>query len=97
MPWCWSIPGGEEPFRLGIGEALVYPSTLLHRVDPVRSGERLVAVGWLQSRVREADRRELLFALDTARRRLFQQEGKSDVFDLLSRCYANLLRLWGED
>lgn len=89
-------PGGEEPFRLGIGEALVYPSTLLHRVDPVHSGERLVAVGWFQSHVREADRRELLFELDTARRDLYSREGKSEVFDLLSRCYANLLRLWGE-
>jgi len=89
-------PWGDETVRLAAGEALVYPSTLLHRVEPVLAGERLVAVGWFQSRVREADRRELLFELDTARRRLFQQEGKSEVFDLLSRCYANLLRLWGE-
>ena len=89
-------PWGDESIRLAAGEAIVYPSTLLHRVEPVVSGERLVAVGWFQSRVREADRRELLFELDTARRHLFQQEGKSEVFDLLSRCYANLLRLWGE-
>jgi PKHD-type hydroxylase len=89
-------PGGEEEVRLAAGEAFVYPSTLLHRVDPVRSGERLVAVGWLQSRIRRADCRELLFELDTARRSLFQQQGKSDVFDLLSRSYTNLLRMWGE-
>jgi PKHD-type hydroxylase len=89
-------PGGEQEVRLAAGEAFVYPSTLLHRVDPVRSGERLVAVGWLQSRIRRADCRELLFELDTARRSLFQQQGKSDVFDLLSRSYTNLLRMWGE-
>jgi PKHD-type hydroxylase len=75
---------------------VVYPSTLLHRVEPVRSGERLVAVGWIESRIRSNEQRELLFELDTARRALFRQEGKSEIFDLLSRSYANLLRMWGE-
>ena len=89
-------PTAEEDVRLPAGQALVYPSTLLHRVEPVRRGERLVVVGWLQSRVRAAAQRELLFELDTARRTLFQQQGKSEVFDLLCRCYANLLRQWGE-
>jgi len=87
---------GEEEVRAPAGHAFVYPSTLLHRVDPVRSGERLVAVGWIESRVRSAERRELLFELDTARRSLFGLEGKGEVFDLVSRSYTNLLRMWGE-
>jgi PKHD-type hydroxylase len=87
---------GEEEVRPPAGHAFVYPSTLLHRVDPVRSGERLVAVGWIESRVRSAERRELLFELDTARRSLFGLEGKGEVFDLVSRSYTNLLRMWGE-
>ena len=89
-------PDGEEEVRLPAGSAIVYPSTLLHRVEPVSGGERLAAVGWIQSRVRDADQRELLFDLDTARRSLFHQEGKSEVFDLISRSYSNLLRRWGE-
>lgn len=89
-------PSGEEEVRLAAGSAFVYPSTLLHRVEPVGRGERLAAVGWVQSRVRDAERRELLFDLDTARRALFQQEGKSEPFDLISRSYSNLLRQWGE-
>jgi PKHD-type hydroxylase len=89
-------PAGEEEVRLAAGSAIVYPSTLLHRVAPVTGGERLVAVGWIQSRVRDAERRELLFDLDTARRSLFQREGKSETFDLISRSYSNLLRRWGE-
>ncbi len=89
-------PDREEAIRLPAGHAFVYPSTLLHRVDPVRSGSRLVAVGWVQSRIRGSEQRELLFELDTARRSLFAREGKSEVFDLLSRSYTNLLRLWGE-
>lgn len=89
-------PAGEEEIRLPAGHAIFYPSTLLHRVEPVRQGERLAAVGWVQSRIRSGERRELLFELDTARRALFRQEGKSEVFDLLCRCYSNLLREWGE-
>jgi len=89
-------PSGEEAVRLAAGSAIVYPSTLLHRVEPVQRGERLVAVGWVQSRVREAELRELLFDLDTARRCLFEREGKSEPFDLISRSYSNLLRRWGE-
>ncbi|MEB3202397.1 MAG: Fe2+-dependent dioxygenase [Synechococcus sp.] len=87
-------PSGEEAFRLPAGHALVYPSTLLHRVEPVIAGERLVAVGWIESRIRHADQRELLFELDTASRALFERSGKDEVFDLISRCYTNLLRRW---
>jgi PKHD-type hydroxylase len=84
----------EECFRLPPGHAIVYPSTQLHRVEPVRAGERLVAVGWMESRIRQAEQRELLFELDTARRALFARSGKDDVFDLISRSYSNLLRRW---
>jgi PKHD-type hydroxylase len=72
----------------------VYPSTLLHCVKPVRSGQRLVAVGWIESRIRQADQRELLFELDTARRALFQRSGKDEIFDLVTKSYTNLLRRW---
>jgi PKHD-type hydroxylase len=87
-------PNGEESFRLPAGHALIYPSTLLHRVEPVAAGERLVAVGWIESRIRHADQRELLFELDTARRALFERHGKDAIFDLISRSYSNLLRRW---
>ena len=87
-------PRWEEAFRLPAGHALVYPSTLLHRVDPVTAGERLVAVGWIESRIRHVDQRELLFELDTASRALFERSGKDEVFDLISRSYSNLLRRW---
>jgi PKHD-type hydroxylase len=89
-------PEGEQSFKLEAGDAVVYPSTSLHRVDPVKRGTRFVAVGWAQSLVRRADQRELLFDLDTARRSLFTREGKCAEFDLLSKCVSNLLRDWAE-
>ncbi len=86
----------ETPYKLAAGSALVYPSTSLHRVDPVVSGERLVAVGWVQSLIRSAEKREILFDLVTTQRSLFAKDGKKDEFDLISKSIANLLRMWAE-
>ena len=86
----------ERDYKLAAGSALLYPSTALHRVEPVTKGVRLVAVGWVQSYIREAHKRELLFDLETVKRRQFAQTGKSPEFDLLTKSIANLLRLWAE-
>ena len=85
---------GEEEVKLPAGHLFLYPSTSLHRVAPVRAGERLAAVGWAQSWVREAGQREILFDLDTARRALFAASGKTPEGDLLAKSAANLLRMW---
>jgi PKHD-type hydroxylase len=88
--------GGEQSYKLPAGCMVVYPASTLHRVAPVTRGERLVAVTWVQSLVRDPAQRELLFELDTARRSLFEQHGKTREFDLLSKSVANLLRMWAE-
>jgi len=88
--------GGEDDVKLPAGSMAVYPSTTLHRVAPVTQGERLVAVGWAQSYVRDAGRREILFDLENAKRRLFDAQGKTPEFDLVAKCAANLLRMWAE-
>jgi PKHD-type hydroxylase len=88
---------GEETFKLDAGALVAYSATSLHRVAEVTRGARLAAVGWARSFVRDPARRELLFDLDTARRQLFGRAGKSAEFDLLSKSFANLLRMWAED
>lgn len=88
---------GEQPFKLDAGSMILYPTTALHRVEPVRSGMRVAAFGWVRSFIRSAERREILFDLETARRELFERDGKTGVFDLLSKSNANLLRMWAED
>ena len=75
---------------------MAYPAGTLHRVGPVTRGERLVAVTWAQSLVRDPASREILFDLDAARRDVFAREGKSRAFDLVSKSHANLLRRWAE-
>ena len=88
---------GDEAIKLEAGAMIVYPATSLHRVSEITRGERLAAVGWARSIIRDEAKRELLFDLDTARRRLFAREGKSEDYDLLSKSSANLLRMWAED
>ena len=88
-------PNGEEAIKLPAGHAIFYPSSSLHRVEPVRRGVRYAAVGWLQSVVRSHEQRELLFELQTACQALAQRLGRCDELDLLYRCHSNLLRQWG--
>ncbi len=88
---------GEDAVKLAAGSMIVYPSTTLHRVEPVTRGERLVMVGWVRSYIRDAGRRELLFDLETAQRVLFDRHGKTAEHDLVSKSLANLLRMWVED
>ncbi len=89
-------PFGEQQYRLPAGTAVIYPATYLHRVEPVTRGSRLAAVGWVQSLVRRDSHRELLFDLHRARQSIFAKQGKSADFDLLARCFGNLMREWSE-
>ena len=86
----------ERIYKLEAGSAIVYPSSTLHWVQPVTEGVRVAAVGWVQSLVRDFNKREILFDLDTARRSIFAKQGKTIEFDLISKSYANLLRKWAE-
>ena len=90
-------PAGDDAVKLSAGSLVAYPATTLHHVAPVTRGVRLAAVGWARSFIREPAQRELLFDLDTARRRMFAREGKTDDGDLLSKSLANLLRMWMDD
>lgn len=87
---------GEEAFKLEAGSMIVYPTTTLHRVEPIRKGVRLAAVSWVQSIIRDSHQREILFDLETARTSLFKKSGKTPEIELLSKTLSNLLRLWAE-
>ncbi len=88
---------GEQDVKLAAGDAVVYPTTFLHRVAPVTKGERHAAVTWVRSLVRDAAKREMLFDLETARLALFERLGKTPELDLLAKTQSNLLRRWAED
>ena len=86
----------ENKFKLNSGEIIIYPSTYLHSVQEVISGERLAFVGWIQSYVKRIEEREYLFDLDAGARSLLAKHGRSDELDLIFKSYSNLLRVLGE-
>jgi PKHD-type hydroxylase len=45
------------------GRAIIYPSTHYHRVAPVTSGTRVVAITFIESAIRDAAQREILVEL----------------------------------
>jgi PKHD-type hydroxylase len=87
---------GEQRVKLGAGDAVIYPSSSLHRVDPVTRGERLVAVAWAESMVREGDRRRLLFDLYQVEEELRNADPDAGVTRRTGRVRANLMRMWAE-
>ena len=86
----------EEKFKLNAGEIILYPSSYLHAVSEVNSGNRLVCVGWIESYVKSTENREYLFDLDAGARSLLAKHGRSDELDLIFKSYSNLLRVMGD-
>ena len=82
-------------FKLQPGEAIVYPSDTLHQVVPVSKGERLVAISFIQSRIQDPFRRNLLFELNEVAA-LEGLKMAPENFSRLQLVQANLLRYWAE-
>jgi PKHD-type hydroxylase len=87
----------ERGVRLAAGDLVLYPTSALHRVEPVTRGERMAIVGWVTSWVRDPARREILFDLDAAAKAIFDEQGKSPAFDRVFKAKANLSRMWYDD
>jgi PKHD-type hydroxylase len=87
---------GTHSVKLPAGDAILYPSTSLHRVEPVSAGARLASFMWTQSMVRQDNRRAMLFDIDMAILQLRQKVGDCDEVMSLTATYHNLLREWTE-
>jgi PKHD-type hydroxylase len=87
---------GAHSVKLAAGDMVVYPSSSLHRVQPITRGIREAAFFWVQSMVRDDGARTLLFDLDTSIRELTAQGVDRDAVVRLTNCYHNLLRRWAE-
>ena len=96
--------GGELVTHLGTrpvvfkgqpGEAVVYPSTMLHEVRPVRSGQRLVSITFIESLVADEHRRTQIYELnEVAALEGLKMDWASRV--RLDVVRQNLLRMWSE-
>jgi PKHD-type hydroxylase len=82
-------------FKLPPGQAILYPSDTLHEVEPVTKGERLVAITFIQSRIPDPFRRNLLFDLNEVAA-LEGLKMAPENFTRLQLIQSQLLRHWGD-
>ncbi|UFX42596.1 Fe2+-dependent dioxygenase [Bradyrhizobium sp. 41S5] len=88
---------GSHEIKLPAGDLVLYPASSLHLVTPVTRGTRVASFFWLQSMVRDAHARSLIFDLDTAIQALVERLGRDDPETVkLTGIYHNLIRHWAE-
>ncbi|MGL4766687.1 MAG: Fe2+-dependent dioxygenase [Formosimonas sp.] len=87
---------GEQRIKLPAGDMIVYPSSSVHRVEPVTRGSRLCMFTWLESLVRSTEQRRLLFDIDVSLAGLRSETQDSADVVRLTGCYHNLLRMWAD-
>lgn len=81
------------PFKGDAGSAVVYPSTTLHEVVPVRAGERLVSITFVESFIADAHQRAQVYELNE----IAALEGLTMKWDnrvRLDVVRQNLMRMW---
>jgi len=88
---------GVQTVKLAAGDAILYPSSSLHMVQPVTRGRRAASFFWIQSMVRDEGARTSLFDLDQSIQTLAAQVGQDDPSIVrLTGVYHNLLRQWAD-
>jgi PKHD-type hydroxylase len=91
------IAAGNQslPFKEAPGTALVYPSTTLHEVVPVRAGQRLVSITFIESFVADQHQRMQIYELNE----IAALEGNTMRWESRVRLDVvrqNLMRMWSE-
>ncbi len=86
-----------QPVKLAAGDLVLYPATTVHRVEPVTRGARCACFFWVQSMVRDAGRRALLYDMDQAIAQARGALGDHHPAAIsLTGAYHNLIRMWAE-
>ncbi|MBF7074847.1 Fe2+-dependent dioxygenase [Glaciecola sp. MH2013] len=84
---------GEQKVKLNAGDAVLYPSSSLHKVTPVTDGKRVAAITWMQSLVPDILMRQTLYELDQSIQALLQNPSIArEELDRLHHVYHNLIR-----
>lgn len=88
---------GSQEVKLPAGHLVIYPSSSLHLVTQIRRGVRVASFFWLQSMIRDAHARSMIFDLDTTIQTLVERIGRNDPeVRRLTNVYHNLIRYWAE-
>jgi PKHD-type hydroxylase len=87
---------GEVKVKLPRGDAVLYSSQSLHKIETITRGERNAAVTWIQSMVADPHQRQILYELDVATQMVAQDSPGTQQLRFLTKTYGNLVRLWAE-
>ncbi|MDP2154349.1 MAG: Fe2+-dependent dioxygenase [Methylotenera sp.] len=87
---------GRHAFKLKAGSMVIYPSSSVHQVSAVTKGERVACFMFIQSMVRDAEKRRILYEMDVSLMQLRQTVGETEAVVHLTGVYHNLLRRWAE-
>lgn len=88
---------GSHEVKLPAGDLVLYPATSLHMVTPITRGLRVASFFWLQSMIRDAAARSLVFDLDTTIQSMAERLGRDDADTVrMTGIYHNLIRHWAE-
>ena len=82
-------------FKCDAGDAIVYPSTTLHEVVPVRSGQRLVSITFIESFIADQHQRSQVYELNE----IAALEGLNMKWEnrvRLDVVRQNLMRMWAK-
>jgi PKHD-type hydroxylase len=90
-------PYGEKQVKLPAGDGILYPTTMLHRVAEVKSGERLAAVTWIQSMIQDQFKRSMVYDLALVTQWAMETAPESPQYHKLNNTRANLIRMWATD
>ena len=85
----------ELRFKGEPGTAIVYPSYTLHKVEKVTKGERLVTITFIQSRIQEVTKRDVLCDINE----VAALEGSNMSYENFTRLQSaqfNLMRMWSK-
>ena len=93
---CIQTELGEQKIKYAAGDAVLYPATTRHQVAEVTQGERIVAVTWAQSMVKDTEQRSLLYQLGSAREKLLNKLPDEEYTRQVDLVYVNLVRKWSD-
>jgi PKHD-type hydroxylase len=87
---------GVHSVKFPAGHMVLYPSSSLHRVQPVTRGARVASFFWIQSLIKDDGARTLLFDLDQSIQQLGIDVPDHPSVVQLTSVYHNLVRRWSE-
>ena len=93
---CFEAPLGAVKVKLAAGDAIVYSTTVRHRVEPVTRGTRLVVISWIQSVIKDPAQREIMSDLYKVQDLVRDASPTSEANDLLLKIKTAVFKTWAD-